>query len=107
MLFAIWIPKKIEHLLESIQLNLFQKAKDFNNEHTSYADSIEEMIKILDDKGGFVLAHWDGTNETELKIKEKTKATIRCIQVDGLKQDGKCIFSGKQSSGRVVFARAY
>ncbi len=101
------LPNKVSHLLEAIQLNLFQKAKDFNNEHTFQADSLEEMNDILDNKGGFVLAHWDGTKESEIKIKEKTKATIRCVQIDELKQEGKCIFSGKKSSNRVVFARAY
>ena len=73
---------EIETLLQEIQDNLFDKAKLFTNENTRKADSIEELIKILDEKGGFVLAHWDGTKETELKIKDKTKATIRCVLLD-------------------------
>jgi prolyl-tRNA synthetase len=70
-------------------------------------DSYEEFKKILDDKGGFILAHWDGTPETEERIKEETKATIRCIPLDGKKEDGKCILTGKPSAQRVLFARAY
>ena len=66
-----------------------------------------QLKKVLDEKGGFVSAHWDGTAETETKIKEETKATIRCIPLDGEKEDGKCVFSGKLSSQRVLFARAY
>ena len=98
---------KIESLLQEIQDNLFDKAKLFTNENTRKADSIEELIKILDEKGGFVLAHWDGTKETELKIKDKTKATIRCVLLDADNEIGKCIYSGKPSEKRVVFARAY
>ncbi len=98
---------EIETLLQEIQDNLFDKAKLFTNENTRKADSIEELIKILDEKGGFVLAHWDGTKETELKIKEKTKATIRCVLLDAEGEIGKCIYSGKPSGKRVVFARAY
>ena len=98
---------EIETLLQDIQDNLFNKAKLFTNENTRKADSIEELIKILDEKGGFVLAHWDGTKETELKIKEKTKATIRCVLLDAEGEIGKCIYSGKPSGKRVVFARAY
>ncbi|MDG2369941.1 MAG: proline--tRNA ligase [Flavobacteriales bacterium] len=98
---------KIESLLQEIQENLFDKAKLYTNENTRKADSIDELIKILDEKGGFVLAHWDGTKETELKIKEKTKATIRCVLLDAEDEVGKCIYSGKPSKKRVVFARAY
>ncbi len=98
---------KIESLLQEIQDNLFDKAKLFTNENTRKADSIEGLIKILDEKGGFVLAHWDGTKETELKIKDKTKATIRCVLLDADNEIGKCIYSGKPSEKRVVFARAY
>jgi prolyl-tRNA synthetase len=65
------------------------------------------MIKVLDEKGGFVSAHWDGTAETEAKIKEETKATIRCIPLDAKEEDGKCVYSGKPSKRRVLFARAY
>ena len=101
------INHKVQTLLKEIQDNLFLKAKNFTTKHTFKADSLDEMNKILDENGGFVLAHWDGTKESELKIKEKTKATIRCVVLDAEKQEGKCVFSGKSSSQRVVFARAY
>jgi len=93
-------------LLENIQNNLFQKAIDFRAESTNKADCWEEFQQLLD-KGGFVLAHWDGTSETEDKIKELTKATIRCIPLNNKKEDGTCVLTGKPSSQRVVFARAY
>ncbi|MFN3555023.1 MAG: proline--tRNA ligase [Bacteroidales bacterium] len=101
------IENKIQHLLEAIQDNLFQKALSFRDSKTFQADSWDEFIQILDDKGGFISAHWDGTPETEQAIKEKTKATIRCIPLNNKKEEGKCIYSGKPSSQRVVFARAY
>ena len=97
----------IKNLLEEIQQNLFNKANSYREEHTSKADSWEEFEKILDDKGGFVSAHWDGTAETEDAIKEKTKATIRCIPLNNPQEDGKCILTGKPSRERVLFARAY
>ena len=71
------------------------------------ADTMDEFTDILDNKGGFVYAHWDGTSETELKIKELTKATIRCIPLDNKAEAGKCILTGNPSSQRVIFARAY
>jgi prolyl-tRNA synthetase len=98
---------KIEQLLKTIQDNLFKKALSFREENTFNADTWNEFVEILDSKGGFIYAHWDGTAETEQKIKEETKATIRCIPLNGKKEEGKCIFSGKPSSQRVVFARAY
>jgi prolyl-tRNA synthetase len=98
---------KIEHLLDQIQANIYNKAAAFREGASWKADSMEEFVDILDNKPGFVYAHWDGTTETELKIKEQTKATIRCIPVDARKEEGKCIFSGKPSSQRVIFARAY
>lgn len=101
------IENKIEHLLTQIQENIFQKALDFREENTMKAETYEEFKKILDSKGGFIYAHWDGTTETELKIKEETKATIRCIPQNNLQEDGKCIYSGKPSKQRVIFARAY
>lgn len=101
------IEKKIEHLLESIQNNLFQKALAFREENTRNADTWEEFVNILDTKAGFIMAHWDGTPETEQKIKDETKATIRCIPLDNKMEEGKCIYSGKPSTQRVVFARAY
>ena len=97
---------KVEHLLEQIQSNLYNKALTFRETHTYKADTYDEFKKQLDE-GGFVMAHWDGTTETELKIKEETKATIRCIPMDSKAEEGKCIYSGKPSSRRVIFARAY
>ena len=94
-------------LLDDIQHTLFRRALAFREENTRTADSWEEFKQILDEKGGFILAHWDGTAETEQKIKDETKATIRCIPLDDDKESGKCVFSGKPSEKRVVFARAY
>ena len=101
------IEQTIIDLLDQIQKNLFNKAENFTKKHTYKAESLEELNAILENNGGFVLAHWDGTKESELKIKEKSKATIRCIQLDALEEKGLCICSGKPSSRRVVFARAY
>ncbi len=97
---------KIENLLDQIQSNLYQKALDHRNDHTRKVDSWDEFTREIE-KGGFLLAHWDGTGETEEKIKAETKATIRTIPIDGRKEEGKCVYSGKVSSQRVVFARAY
>jgi prolyl-tRNA synthetase len=97
----------IKNLLEEIQQNLFSKAAAYRQEHTASADSWEEFEKLLDEKGGFVSAHWDGTAETEEAIKEKTKATIRCIPLNNPQEEGKCILTGKPSKERVLFARAY
>ncbi len=99
--------QKVEGLLVEIQQNLFQRASDRMKAGTQQADSYAEFKKMLDEKPGFIFAHWDGTTETELKIKEETKATIRCIPLDNKKEEGKCIYSGKPSVQRVVFARAY
>ncbi len=98
---------KIENLLEQIQDNIYRKALDSREEKTNRADTWEEFNEILDNKGGFVYAHWDGTTETEEKIKELTKATIRCIPLDNPVEEGECIFTGKPSGQRVLFARAY
>ncbi len=98
---------KIEHLLEQIQDNIYRKALDFRDEKTYRADTWDEFMDILDNKGGFVYAHWDGTTETEVKIKELSKATIRCIPLDNQPEDGKCILTGNPSGQRVLFARAY
>jgi prolyl-tRNA synthetase len=97
----------INKLLVDIQTNLFTKAKERTSNMTYEANSFEDFKKILDDKSGFVYAHWDGTPETEEKIKEETKATIRCIPLNNKLESGKCIYSGKPSTQRVVFARAY
>ncbi len=94
-------------LLEDIQKGLYQKALAFREENTREANSWEEFKEILDEKGGFIMAHWDGTAETEQKIKEETKATVRCIPLDDNKENGRCVYSGKPSERRVVFARAY
>jgi prolyl-tRNA synthetase len=101
------IENKIEHLLQQIQDNLFQKALAMREAKTYSADSYEEFKKILEETPGFVMAHWDGTPETEQKIKEETKATIRCIPLNNKKEEGKCIYSGKPSIQRVVFAKSY
>ena len=86
---------------------MFNKAKLYRDEHVTKADSWEEFEKLLDEKGGFISAHWDGTAETEEAIKERTKATIRCIPLNNQEEKGKCILTGKPSSQRVLFARAY
>jgi prolyl-tRNA synthetase len=97
----------IKKLLEEIQQNLFNKAAAYREDHTTKANTWEEFEKLLDEKGGFISAHWDGTAETEEIIKEKTKATIRCIPLHNLQEEGKCILTGKPSKERVFFARAY
>jgi prolyl-tRNA synthetase len=97
----------IPGLLDNIQQNIYNKALTKRSELTTKVDSYEEFKNILDGKGGFILAHWDGTKETEAAIKEETKATIRCIPLDAPEESGNCIYSGKPSSKRVLFARAY
>ncbi|NTD97532.1 proline--tRNA ligase [Agrobacterium tumefaciens] len=94
-------------LLEDIQNNMFNKALAYRDAHITEANSYEELKELLDTKAGFISAHWDGTPETEQKIKEETKATIRCIPLDNKLEDGICIYSGKPSIQRVLFARAY
>ena len=97
----------IESLLAEIQESLFTKAKNYRNEHITNVDNFEDFKTILNDKGGFVSAHWDGTSETENRIKELTKATIRCIPNNAENEEGVCVFSGKPSTKRVLFAKAY
>lgn len=97
----------IAQLLNEIQENIYNKAETFRNEHITEANSYEEFKELLDGKAGFIAAHWDGTPETEQKIKEETKATIRCIPLNNKQEEGVCIYSGKTSSQRVLFARAY
>jgi len=97
---------KIEHMLENIQQNLYHKAIDRREENTHSADNYAEFKQLLEERGGFIYAHWDGTAETEEKIKQETKATIRCIPF-GKPQAGKCMVSGKPSAKRVLFAKAY
>ncbi|OYQ46140.1 proline--tRNA ligase [Flavobacterium aurantiibacter] len=94
-------------LLEQIQQTLFQKAESFRNEHITAVDSYSEFKELLETKGGFFAAHWDGTAETEERIKDETKATIRCIPLDRTLEAGTCMYSGKPSIGRVLFAKAY
>lgn len=101
------IATDVPALLDAIQSNIYQRALNFRNTTTTKADTYDEFKKLLDDKGGFVLAHWDGTKETEAAIKEETKATIRCIPLDAKDEAGVCIYSGKPSGRRVLFARAY
>jgi prolyl-tRNA synthetase len=101
------IETKVEHLLLNIQENLYQKALDYREGMTSKADNWDEFVNLLDNKGGFIYAHWDGTAETEQQIKEMTKATIRCIPLESKMEEGNCILTGKPSKQRVVFARAY
>lgn len=101
------ISDRIATLLEEIQENLFVKAKNYRDEHITSVDTFDAFKEALDTKGGFVLAHWDGTEETEDRIKEITKATIRCIALDAENEEGVCVFSGKPSSKRVLFAKAY
>ena len=101
------IESYIGKLLKDIQNNIYQKALKFREENTHKADTYEEFKDIIENKGGFVLAHWDGTPETEQRIKDETKATIRVIPFDSNEEDGKCIYSGKPSKKRVLFAKAY
>ena len=98
---------KIETLLKTIQEDLFNKALDFRNNHITEVDDFDEFKEVLESKTGFVSAHWDGTTETEDKIKELTKATIRCIPLEGVEEMGDCVYSGKPSKRRVLFAKAY
>ncbi len=97
----------INGLLVTIQKELFQKAVDYRTEHITEVNSFDEFKSVLENKGGFISAHWDGTAETEDKIKDLTKATIRCIPLDRIEKEGNCVFSGAKSTGRVLFAKAY
>lgn len=97
----------IQHLLDAIQENIYQKALNFRNENITKVDSYEEFKQVLETKGGFISAHWDGTAEEEEQIKEETKATIRCIPLDAEEEEGVSLISGKPSKKRVIFAKAY
>jgi prolyl-tRNA synthetase len=101
------VPARVSVLLEEIQKNIFQKALSFRDSLTVKVDSFDDFKKVLDEKGGFVSAHWDGTSETEAAIKNETKATIRCIPLTADAEQGACVYSGKPSQRRVLFARAY
>src|SRR5690606_29807401 len=96
----------VQQLLDEIQENLYDRALNFRENNTTIVNSYNEFKEVLEAKGGFILAHWDGTSETEEKIKEETKATIRCIPFEE-SEEGKCIYTGKPSKGMVVFAKAY
>ena len=97
----------VANTLEDMQKSIFQKALDFRNSMITKVDTWEEFKEVLETKGGFISAHWDGTTETEVAIKEATKATIRCIPFDAVDEDGVCVFTGKPSKRRVLFARSY
>ncbi len=97
----------VEQLLGDIQQTLFHRAKAFRDAHITPVDAWSDFEAVLEEKGGFVLAHWDGTTETELEIKERTKATIRCIPLDAPEEEGACVLTSKPSRRRVLFARAY
>ena len=101
------IAQHVHKLLSDIQDNLFNRAKQYRDDHITAVDDFETFKEVINDKGGFVSAHWDGTTETELKIKELTKATIRCIPNDQVAESGKDLLTGASSSGRVLFAKAY
>ena len=98
---------RIVGLMEEIQKNLYSKAATYRSEHTTEVSTYSEFKEVLENKGGFVSAHWDGSSETEEKIKNETKATIRCIPFDRPKEAGGCMVTGKPSAGRVLFAKAY
>jgi prolyl-tRNA synthetase len=97
----------VKNLLDDIQANIFNRAKAFRDDHITEANTWDEFVELLDNKTGFISAHWDGTPETEEKIKEQTKATIRCIPLNNKQEAGTCILSGSPSTQRVLFARAY
>ncbi len=101
------IENKIEHLLQAMQEEIYLKALNHRDNHTTLVNTWEEFQDVLENKTGFIMAHWDGTAETEDKIQQATKATIRCIPFDNPQEDGVCVFSGKPSKERVLFAKAY
>lgn len=101
------LTETIQHLLKEIQESLFKKALDFRDSHITEVHTFEEFKHVLETKTGFISAHWDGTMETEAKIKELTKATIRCIPLEMKAEEGVCVYSGKPSKNRVLFAKAY
>ncbi len=104
---SIDIDHKIEHLLSQIQTNIYQKALDYRDQHIHTVNTWDEFMDALENKTGFVSAHWDGTTETELKIKELTKATIRCVPLNNMQEKGTCVLTGAPSTQRVLFAKAY
>ena len=101
------VEARVEVLLEEIQDNLFTKAVNYRTAHTTQVSSYDEFKKVLNEKGGFISAHWDGTSATEEQIKKETKATIRCIPLDTDNKAGTCIVTGNISARKVLFAKAY
>jgi prolyl-tRNA synthetase len=101
------LPERIEAMLDLIQDAIYQKALAFRQDNITKVDSYDEFKSVLDQKGGFISAHWDGTAETEKRIKEETKATIRCIPLNNEQEEGKCVLTGRPSTQRVLFAKAY
>ncbi|MFH6602104.1 proline--tRNA ligase [Maribacter algicola] len=101
------VVSKIEFLMEDIQRNIFDRAHKYREDHITEVDNYDEFKRLIESKGGFISAHWDGTNETENRIKEETKATIRCIPINVAKEPGSCMVTGKPSPFRVLFAKAY
>lgn len=101
------VSSTVVELMDEIQKNLFKKAASFREEHITEVDTFDQFKEVLENKGGFISAHWDGSTETEEAIKEATKATIRCIPLDAKQESGKCVYSGKPSKQRVLFAKAY
>lgn len=101
------IVNKVEHLLDNIQQEIYLKALTYRDNHITNVNTWDEFKDVLENKTGFIAAHWDGTGETEQKIKEETKATIRCIPFDNTEEEGVCVYSGKPSKQRVLFAKAY
>ena len=101
------LANRIHSLLDEIQDNIYQKALNFRDSHITEVNSYDEFKTLLEEKGGFLSCHWDGTVETEKRVKEETKATIRCIPLDAKEEEGVCIFTGKPSKQRVLFAKAY
>src|SRR5690606_15444446 len=101
------VVSRVSSLLDEIQVNLYSKALDHRERHITEVDSYDEFKRLVEEKGGFFLAHWDGSPETEERIKEETKATIRCIPLYGERQLGSCMVTGRPSAQRVLFAKAY
>ena len=107
VVLATEVVAKIEFLMVDIQSNMYQKALDYRDSHITEVDTYDEFKKVLDEKGGFISAHWDGSKETEERVKNETKATIRCIPIDAKEEEGVCMVTGKPSNKRVLFAKAY
>jgi prolyl-tRNA synthetase len=101
------LAERVANLMDEIQTSIFNKALTYRDSHITRVDTWDEFVRVLDEKGGFVSAHWDGTAETETAIKESTKATIRCIPLDAPDEPGACILTGRPSPRRVLFARSY